>query len=328
MRRGKSCSLQVDSETPPSTASHQTKHQDDSFSMVDFELFNHFTTSTARVIANDPVESSPWLTTMPTLATRHPFLLHEILAVAAIDLSVLKSEDSARYLELGREHHAKALRQLMPALTLNSADLVAPVYACNSLFVSYYFASTPDVASLLFNDDPPGPAQWMVPIRGCVTMFNCYRKTLQKGPLAPFLASYTRLSPDKDKCHLSDQYLDNLQAELRLPAAEQEVIAGALELLRRCFMLSDEARDTMGYKTAALIFPSTVALEFLVMLGQKRQPALAVMAFWCVLLSRVDQGKWWLNRPHRVKDMLDVIRSFLDAESLDLIRWPIQVIVE
>lgn len=60
--------------------------EDEAFTLTNIELFHRFTSVTCHHLVN-PNRSSPWLDEIPAMSTKHPFLLHEIMALAAIDLS-------------------------------------------------------------------------------------------------------------------------------------------------------------------------------------------------------------------------------------------------
>lgn len=345
IRRGEECSLLLSSgpEAPPlakpsvaeSSVKPRASQDDEAFTTADIKLFHHFTISTCQLLAN-PHSTSPWLDRIPALALDHSFLLHELMAIAAVELS---HNDAARspgagasgYLELARHHHAKSLAGLMPAITSQSADLVAPVWACNSLFVPYYFATAVDVGSLLFTAEPPGPAEWMLPLRGAVTLFKTHEDVLLNGLLGLHLRPYQercREGEDEVSYNSSEgnvvQMIGQLQLHEDMTVEEKErpVMTQAFQLLRHCFAISDRG-DAMGRKTACLTFCATAPGKFFEILGRKRPAAWVVMAFWCLLLHRAEQGNWWLGF-RKVRDLMEYIVELLGPEATDLIRWPVE----
>lgn len=300
-----------------------------------------------------PHDTSPWLDAIPTMALDHPFLLHELMAVAAVDLAsasaTTSADESRTYLELARRHHARSLAGLTPAITSRRADLVQPVWACNSLFVPYYFATTSDAASLLFTTDPPGPAEWMLPLRGGVTLFRTHEAALLSGPVGVHLRPYRdrcreveigKGGGDEDgkrdaetrRSRASEASLERVIARLQrseyLSLAEEERLAvtGAFPLLRECFAISDRG-DAMGRKTAALTFCAMAPGAFFASLGRRTPAALVVMALWCLLLHRAEQGRWWLHVNFKeVSELLGCLYSLLGSEARDLISWPVEEI--
>ena len=317
MRRGCLCSLTAPKPSPQPSS----EELDDTFNIEDFALFHHFTSVTAHIIANDNAESSPWKNTVPALATDYPYLLRAILAVAAVHLSLL-NPDKAHYRRLAAEHQAKSISLFKTALGNHSPDIAAPLFATSALYATYYFATSRDPASLLFTTDPPGPPVWVLPSRGCAAIFLQHEGDLTDGPLGGMLKGYLEMKP-KAGPNPSDIHLTTLQDRLKVPPEEQSAVSSALKELRACFAISDGG-DAVRRKVGTLRFTSAVQFEFLEMVGQKRQPALVIMAFWCVLLHRLD-SRWWLHRPALAQEVLDVIIPLLDAESLELIQWPIQV---
>lgn len=275
------------------------------------------------------------------MSTKHPFLLHEIMALAAVDISRNVAESQAAsttYLELARDHHAKALAGLMPAITANTADLVAPVWACNSLFVPYYFSTTADVASLLFTPEPhPGPAEWMLPLRGGVTIWKSNEQVLLDGMMGLHLKPYQQnlqeeLAPSPST-NSSETFILQMVGQLQLHgdmAAEDDegrVMTDTFRKLRHCFRLSDRD-DALAMKTASLTFCATVLREFFEMLGRKRTAPLVVMAFWCVLLHRAEKGNCWMSfKRNRSREMLALIAELLGPKERELIVWPLEQII-
>lgn len=269
---------------------------------------------------------------VPNWATSHPFLLHEVMAVAAVDLSTSAEDGGSNlhYLEIARHHHAKGLNGLMRAIAAPTVELIAPAWACNSLFVPYYFATTADVASLLFTAEPrPGPAEWMMSLRGGRAIFQLHEDALLNGPWS------THLRPYIDRCRdlntglgPSEEHIMHMMRQLethgQMTAGEVPTMADTFAVLRQCFFMSDRG-DMLGKKSASLVFCTNVPDGLFLLLAQKRKAALVVMAYWCVLLHRVQQGKWWLSSK-RVKEMLGFIAGLLGPKSRDLIQWPLDII--
>lgn len=276
------------------------------------------------------------------MSTKHRFLLHQIMALAAVDMTrdVAESQHtSTAYLELARHHHAKALAGLMPAITANTPDLVAPVWACNSLFVPYYFSTTADVASLLFTPEPhPGPAEWMLPLRGGVTIWKSNEKVLLDGAMGVHLKPYQQnlqegmalIEPSNNP---SEAFILQMIGQLQLHGDmaadrddERRVMTETFRILRHCFRVSD--RDgALTKKTASLTFCAVAPREFFEMLGRKKKGPLVVMAYWCVLLHRAEKGNWWMSfKGDILSEMLESITELLGAEGRELISWPLEQI--
>ncbi|KAI2608670.1 uncharacterized protein GGS25DRAFT_491183 [Hypoxylon fragiforme] len=91
----------------------------------------------------------------------------------------------------------------------------------------------------------------------------------------------------------------------------REVYAQVMVKLRLCFCLSDTTDMALDRKNAALRFPPLMGAEFRAELAGREAPALVVMAWWCVLLHRVEE-RWWLKG--RVRPLLLKIEELVMPE--------------
>lgn len=264
------------------------------------------------------------------MAPRYPYLLHEILALAAIHLRCLRPDDAVDYQQVAREHHNTALSGFRDALGSPNGLAEAPaLFACSALIVNFYFTDAKDPASLLFRHDPPGPPDWMFPIRGCKALLQQFPGGLRSGPMGDMLKSYMGpwphgVEPFPFVASESDEQVQLLGKRLsELVSPDELAIAAPIVFeLRRSFTISEQGRG-IARKSAALAFPANLPAEFLDELSVRKRPyALVIMAFWCVLLNRIER-KWWLRGGCIVKDMLGVIESVIPPEYKALIQWPI-----
>ncbi len=193
------------------------------FTLTDMSLYHHYMTSTAVSMYNDDMGlASPWVSAIPELATRCPYLLHEILAVSAIHLHHLRRQNrldpdlpSASpgpapedYERLAQEHHARALRLFREALGRDTAAAQSgDLFACSALMMRFYFAVCKDPADLVFGggadyDDgtgagtgttaPPSLPEWLPPIRGCGALANQFPDELRTGPIGQMLQTFAQ----------------------------------------------------------------------------------------------------------------------------------------
>ncbi len=292
----------------------------------DDALFRHYLESTAYRITATPASKSPFIFVVPELAPRYPYLLHEVLALAALHLNHLYPDEGQKYLETAAKHQSRALNLFREALQDPPAEAVVPIWLCSAMLVNYYFSLPSDPASLLFNSDFPRPPEWMVLMRGSSLIFQQHYSALRSHPvireyIKPYQAPWERYTPAMDFPARST--LLSLHDKLVVPPEDQERYAATMEELTRCFWLSSLG-DPESLKSAPITFAASVPVEFLSRLTSKHQPALVVMAFWCVLMHRVPYFGWYKNA--KAKELLAVLKGDLAPEYLELIRWPIQEI--
>ncbi|KAL3298819.1 integral membrane protein [Colletotrichum asianum] len=304
----------------------------DTFEASDFALFNHFLTTTLPCLAlkNEALLMS-WKSDLPNLAPKFPYLLHEVLAVSAIHLHHLNPSSSINYQRVAWGHQAKAFSQFRDALSPEvAAHQVHALFACSALMSNSYFASFEDPSLLLFNSDPPGPPEWIFPVRGCATLVRQLR-----GPLEAS-TSWTALQSSLDTWSVSppspegpewEPELQSMEAKLSVLShgTDPRPLYEDFQLLRECFKIAGKAGDA-SCKVSAMMFGGAASEEFLKNLTERKRPeTLVMMAFWCVLISRVNQ-RHWLRSDSVPEAILGVIEAHLPPEYLELIRWPAQQI--
>jgi len=338
--------LHVEAAIPPSSptthvldgsVADMRRLHEGSFKAIDFTLFHHFLTTTALCMDHHPEPTLPWTTTIPAMAANFPYLLHEILAVAAIHLHNLQPESSVDYERIAQEHQSIALRHFRASLALeNAAPEAVPLFCCSSLITFYYFAAYKSPADLLGGEDGTTP-QWMFPIRGSIAIMKQYHPALnQDGPMREFIAHGAKLwgaskhaartaGPEASEAHAQLEVVAQRLRELSLAGDDRDVWVPAVEDLRICFVMS-EGGGPLTRKSAAIRFPTAISEDFIRAMTRDRNPAvLVLMAYWCVLLNHIGT-KYWLRGDVVVQDMLEAIGAALPDQFLELIEWPIEMV--
>ncbi|XXH00623.1 hypothetical protein Hte_006971 [Hypoxylon texense] len=310
--------------TSPSTPEvHATRPQNEAppFTSADFGLFRHFIHSTAPAHADDSASEIVWREAVTDLATRYPYLLHEVLAIAALHRRTVAPEQAAALKRTAAEHQARAIPLFREALAASSTETALPLFACSCLFVPYHFAAAKDASSLLFNEETGSLAEWLGLIQGCAAVTMEHSATIMQSSLRALLGNLYTPRVEDLSGGPTDARLAELGSKLPVTPEYREAYAQVLVKLRVCYYLSDKADSPMDRKNAALRFPPIMGLKFTEDLALRSPAALIVMAFWCVLLHRVED-RWWLKG--RVKPLLLQIWELIPSEYGDLVMWPME----
>ncbi|KAI2784592.1 hypothetical protein F4815DRAFT_128438 [Daldinia loculata] len=312
-------SSRPDSNTPEVVV---RSYEEPSFTFTDFGLYQHFIKSTSIAQADDSASIAVWREFIPDLATRHPYLLHEILAVAALHLRSATPEH-AKFLErVATEHQARAIPLFREALAASSAETALPLFACSCLFIPYHFAAAKDALSLLFNEETGSLAEWLVLIHGTAAVTVEHGPTIMKSPLRVLLGDLSTPKPEELSDGPTDARLLGLGEELPIAPEHKEAYAQVMYKLRLSFYLSDQADTALNRKNAALRFPPFMNQQRIGDdLAARNPAALIIMAFWCVLLHRVED-RWWLKE--RVNPLLIKIEELVPPEYRYLMTWPME----
>ncbi|KAI1104851.1 hypothetical protein F4804DRAFT_305692 [Jackrogersella minutella] len=290
-----------------------------SFIFNDFGLYRHFAMSTAIVQADDNATMTIWQDVIADLATQHPYLLHEILAIAALHKRSTMPDQADHLEHAAAEHQSRAIPLFREALASISAETALPLFACSCLFIPYHFAAAKDAPSLLFNKDAGTLAEWLILIQGCAAITMEHNATLMRSSLRALLGDLYTPKLDDLIGGPTDARLRDLESRLPITAEKSEIYANTMVKLRMCFYLSDRADTVLNRKNAALRFPPLMDRHFRADLEAKHPAALIVMAFWCILLHRVED-RWWLKE--RVKPLLFHIEELVPLEYRFLMTWP------
>ncbi|KAI1135732.1 hypothetical protein F5Y05DRAFT_169924 [Hypoxylon sp. FL0543] len=311
-----------DSNTPDPI----TQPDDDlSFAFDDFSLFRHFTQNTALAQGDDEASVEVFRGPVADLATKHPYLLHEVSAVAALHLRAVSPPEQAEALtRAAEEHQAKAIPLFREALASMTAETALPLFACSCLFIPYHAAAAKDASELLFNKETGDVAEWMTLVHGCAAIMIQHAVTIFQSPLLPLLGNLYTPKVEDLPAGPNDARLVELSSKLPVVHEHKECKEAyecTMVKLRVCFYISDRADKSMDRKNAAFRFPPLMDPHFREDLAARLPPALIIMAHWCVLLNRVDD-RWWLR--NRVKPLLLFLAGLVPPEHKWLLEWPLK----
>ena len=122
-------------------------HDPLALNILQMRLLHHYTTVTAQTLGADSEAHSVYATIMPQTAFEYPFLLHVILALAALHLSRLQELDSKalEYAIIGGRHYEAALAQFQATVRdIDDTNFIAVLMFAGALF-PYSCASSVDV---------------------------------------------------------------------------------------------------------------------------------------------------------------------------------------
>lgn len=95
------------------------------------------------------------------------YLLHGMLATAAIHLAYLKPEHRAKYNQLSRQHQDLALGPFQRAMTSLTNDNVDCLFAYSTLLVVCSLASSESIPPQGSSEPSSRIADWVIFVRGC-----------------------------------------------------------------------------------------------------------------------------------------------------------------
>jgi hypothetical protein len=289
----------------------------------DLELVHQFVTSTCLKIHKDPTIARIWSISVPALGFSHDFVMHGILALAALHLAYLKPEMRDSYLPQAAFHHQEGLRKATPALAQLEEGNISAVYIFSGLTLLYTFASSLGEA---------GISEWIVFSRQTYSIIRYSNGKLFAGPLGPMFAAGARRSDFQDQ--LADEGLEVPQAEhltqllsriceTTADGWKREAYRQAIDELHKAFrVVYSQPLDTLDVADVH-IWAHRIREEYLALLKEQTQEALVIMVFFATVPQRVDMQNHWFLEGFSVH-LMSRIYPLIDEQHLQWIEWPLR----
>jgi len=285
----------------------------DGLDVSDFSLLHHYTISTALTLSVVPGLHTFMRVNLPQLAFSNRFLLHGVLAIAALHLSRFRKDavEINYYMTKALHHHGIALRRatlLMQEFDIKSGPAL---YLFSTLCFSFTLGLGPEDGDfLLFGRD--GVAHWLAQLRGMRSLLETKPEILHHEALSPLFEISIR-----NMAHTNSgvEHLPELRDQiLRVghPEVELKVYLKALD------QLSERFDVVVGPSRASQIFPQQVYVwlyqledAYVGLLQEGKPIALVILSYFCILLNRL--GSVWWNRGW-AEHLLSEIHGSLNQE--------------
>ncbi|RFU35493.1 hypothetical protein B7463_g857, partial [Scytalidium lignicola] len=306
--------------SPPSTR----------LSELDTLLLDHFISSTSLTLAPDTVTRGMWQSTIPQLAHQNAFLMHGLLACAALHLAVTDSSQQRDYAIIASTHQGDAMRLFRTAITNLSKDNCDAVLVFSYLLVICSFASEKQDEALFLVDQNSMEVlpSWLHLLRtGCSTLCDVW-DCLASGPVRTLaLAWDLPITPSAN--HDTTELVDYLLSAASQESCEEtwsdsvcriynEAATELAPALSHAHLLGDSFTTWDALRT----WPIRVSDEYMDLLVDGHTGALILLAHYCILLKKVEENWYFEGRATR---LLSTILSRLDKRLHPYIQWPLEV---
>ncbi|KEF50812.1 uncharacterized protein A1O9_13136, partial [Exophiala aquamarina CBS 119918] len=284
------------------------------FDIDDMILWHQFITSTALTF------SRPWKSEIPVLAGSHDFLMHGILATAAMHMAYLHPEQYSQYFYKAASHQYLAVGPFRASMLAVGPDNCNAVFAFSTLLVILSLNSQNCEATVLsstINQACRDLVTWIIFLRGCGSLFLSLKHYIELGPLSP-LASFClptevaiRSDDDRAFCRLSEDLLTDVLVLQASSKEELEAYRRSIYQLRLTAAAPWSGDSLTNLKTIMLAWPNRIPDLFIRLFDEHRPPAMIIMAYFCTLMKRFD-GYWYMEG--RADAVLNALRLELAPE--------------
>ncbi|KFY15027.1 hypothetical protein V491_05804 [Pseudogymnoascus sp. VKM F-3775] len=293
----------------------------------DSTLLHHYITSTSLTLASDSRTKYMWQVTMPHIASRFPFLLHGILACAALHLAYIDPGQGRELMIRGRAHQDRAMPLFRSAIETPNKDNCDAVFAFSHLLVIYSFAAEreDELLFLVESNTLEVLPSWLYFIRcGCSMLCDVWDQ-LELGPVRPLVSAWE--IPITFSEAEQEPLMNLLLSAIPLQGSEDswsedvcKIYRDAASKLGEAFSCTQDPNAGFTAWDALRIWPMRISDAYLNLLSQQHPAALILVAHYCILLQRLD-SHWYFEG--RAKRLLSTAMSCLDGRWHHIIQWPL-----
>jgi hypothetical protein len=307
------------------------------FTMLDLELLHFWTTQSIASFVDFPSCINLFQTTVVELGFSHPFLMHEILSLAALHLSNLRPDKASIYRHASDTHFATGLSLFQPAIRNLSDENCHACYAFSTMVFTHAWASQdPDKPSAIFfvpssstpQDLDVVHVQWVKLHRGSHEILQKRSALLREGPLEPLFTPWKGLDrngphplPTVEEEQLSA--LSALAAASSLSAEQKLTLNEMLQKVRRVFSIL-AYNPKISQLSAVMSWFSMLSEDYLKMLEEKIPEALLIVVFYCVALKRAEH-MWWVKG--KGENLLRTVMGELGSGWETWTDWPVEQVL-
>lgn len=294
------------------------------YSVADLELMHRFCTDTYRSLCGDQTDMHDWQLLIPLHAYTHTFLLHGILAIAALHVAATATDPSrvSSYLNTALHYNERAsapFRQALNYLTPRN---------CDAVFAHSAIVTVIGIALPRLNAGHRGECFSMVD--NMVTVFELLQGSSKISRISrPWLKANMFSKYDfwtMEDATLDPHMADAIEQLVRLnnrvahaDAEQHRTNHDAIKLLRSCFAKFVHSPHP-GTILAWLVY---VRKEFVDGLRLRQPFPLLILMHWGVLLNELGGQFWWARECG--KDLVVELLSLLKEEHEEWNRarfWP------
>ena len=303
--------------------------------MAHLQLLHHFIAVTSEALSVETNIREAWRLTIPQIALSHEFLMHSILAVAALHIAHLRPEQRTSYWERAVTHQDRALELQQDAMAKANPDNAHALFSFSLLVIYFAFASPKASGSQESQEPLAGVIQSISVIQGIRNVVPPIQQWVEEGPLAQLLSLHpgTRKSNHSFNDLDTDRYLERFLVLCSTGSdmnkthefEDIEQYAAAASTLRASFLQADSVAAGAPKTPQIWHWACRLTPEFLQKLANLHPIPLVIVAHWCVILAQIRQD-WWIHG--WVDHTMAQIEKHLSREFHEWLEWPTTKIQE
>ncbi|KAH6643428.1 hypothetical protein BKA67DRAFT_596175 [Truncatella angustata] len=299
-----------------------------SLNMRDLELLHNYSTSTYRTLSEDLAMREFYRVSVVQVGLGCDYIMRALLAISSLHLALHRPHLKSHYQSMAMTQHQLASRVAIPLMSEVTPESAQKLFLFSTLTVYYALAGPRrSVDDGLLLEEATFP-DWVFLSQGPHGLLS-QAGAMDQGPLSPIIKhGIMRYELREKSAHLESTahaQLSELEVSIMrqdLPERLRRIYGIAIAELKKSFSQLQHSQ-TPYELTDAFVWIYVVAEDLLPLLRAPTQEAVAIFAFFCVLLKALD-GQWWLQGWGQ--HLISRAYALLDDEWRLRIRWPIDEI--
>ncbi|KAF2158383.1 hypothetical protein M409DRAFT_71674 [Zasmidium cellare ATCC 36951] len=278
----------------------------------------HFWYTSTSLTVSSKSQQHVWQSSLVELSFRHPFLLHGILAVAAVHKAGVFPAESQRLMVQSSSHMDVAISAIRTHIEVPDPAICVPLFAASGLLVVHSLG----LAQVHPPADPVANlCDWMRLVQGQKVTVQQNWTRLLASEVAPIL-----LSVGGEQRHAGSEMLrlkGLVEQKVPIDSDVRDPYLQAIEQLDLVFTnIHHLLRSGEMFSVAiTLSWTATIPAVVLDLISDRDQLALVILAYFAVLF-KLQEASWWMRGWGDWT--LDAVQSQLDAEYRQWTDWPTQ----
>ncbi|KAJ5287542.1 C6 transcription factor [Penicillium angulare] len=296
------------------------------YTLEDLQLMHQFSTETYKSLCGDLSDKAGWQSLIPKLAYTNEFLMHGILALAALHMAATTTESNnpVSYLDVALRYNSLSFGPFRNALDNLTPQNCDAVYAYSAI-ITVIGVALPTLHGR-FREERVSTVENMVTffdlLQGATSISRISAPWLQASIFEKY--SFWEMAVadiDIETGRALDQ-LDQLnQLDVDQDTEEQKINHEAIELLRTCF-----AKFVYSpHPVTIMAWLGYVQKEFISRLRLRRPVELLIFMHWGVLLDEFGAHFWWAEGSGKAlvaEVVLELKTGIHDARWEEALEWP------
>ncbi|KAM0633653.1 hypothetical protein ACHAPW_003319 [Verticillium nonalfalfae] len=300
----------------------------------DLELMHHFTISTCDTLTSREDMRHVWRVTVPQEGYKHSYVMHGMLAVAAVHKAQLVPGERQTYITLAAYHQSLGLEGFTPLMFDVNRDNWKPIFSFASIVVLYVYLLPARSENQRLLTPFPSILELFSFVRGIQSIMQKFVNYIPRTSFAPIIWSVWITDVDDpmnphppldNSCLPRDVY----QALKRLESAfdtgmrpdfRDDYLKAIDELVKVTRLL---AHAGVSVESGMVMFWPYVIPERIMLDIEALNPhALLLLSYYCVFLN-ILEGRYWYSRGWAKPLMAEIdLQLSHHRELAELLKWP------